>query len=106
MGSVMPILEEVSSTLETSEEDVNYTRNEWRRCKLHSKRVKKICFQVAVPLSDVLIIVFGYDSQDYINEAYKYSLVVDTESEEVTYSRIWVLRGYRNLQSYLSTTML
>jgi hypothetical protein len=28
------------TTLETSEDDVNYTWNEWRRRKLHSKRVK------------------------------------------------------------------
>ncbi len=30
------------STLETSEEDENYTRNEWRRSQLHSKRVRKM----------------------------------------------------------------
>ncbi len=30
------------TTLETSEEDDNYTRNEWRRWQLHSKRVKKM----------------------------------------------------------------
>jgi hypothetical protein len=33
---------EHETTLETSREDVNYTRNELRRCKLHSKRVKKL----------------------------------------------------------------
>ncbi len=32
----------MKTTLETSEEDKNYTRNEWRRWKLHSNRVKKM----------------------------------------------------------------
>ncbi len=36
----------LETTLETSGEDVNYTRSEWRRCKLHSKRVEKMQNQV------------------------------------------------------------
>ncbi len=36
------IINSVKTTLETSGEDVKHTRNEWRRCKTHSKRVEKM----------------------------------------------------------------
>ncbi len=71
---------DVQTTLETSDDVSNYTRNEWRRLKLHSKRVKTRLNFSLISLEDHIF--FPYENCD-----------ISPDQLEVG-----------NLQSYLITT--
>ncbi len=97
----------------------NYTRNEWRRpgrIPLHS--FEMFLYQVwmlpfldssllqSSSLVESLQVLFDDGNSPRKASSLKLTVVFEYCEAIETYSRIWVLRDYRNLQSYLSTTRL
>ncbi len=97
------------NTLETSGENVEPTRNEWGRCRTHSKRVKimleKILLEVLAPRryqSDhgpPVSIEIVKEKKTKIESNYS-SVLLET------YSRSRLVRSHENLKSYWTSTEL
>ncbi len=86
------LLFKVKTTLETSGEEKTYTRNEWRKGNLHSKR---LCYQQV--FTNLGMLITDASTALQTDEA-KEGFFIEA------YSRIGLLRSHGNLQSYWTTT--